>query len=112
MSLPIPVRFLFILLGPDDPTKHFDYHEVGRSLSTLMSDKDFHNSAYTALNKRDLLRSIKTFLDDSIVLPPGQLEDKNLLKSIEKFQRLIQKKRMVAELKIIKEKVIRITNFK
>ena len=33
--------------------------------------------------KRDLLRAIKYFLDDAIVLPPGQLEDPNLLKSIQ-----------------------------
>ena len=51
MSLPIPVRFIFILLGPDDTTGHFNYHEVGRSLSTLMSDVEFHNSAYQARHK-------------------------------------------------------------
>jgi len=33
----IPVRFMFILLGPPDP-KDIDYHEVGRSMSTLMSN--------------------------------------------------------------------------
>lgn len=33
----IPVRFMFILLGPLDP-KDIDYHEVGRSMSTLMSN--------------------------------------------------------------------------
>jgi len=33
----IPVRFMFIILGPPDP-KDIDYHEVGRSMSTLMSN--------------------------------------------------------------------------
>ena len=102
LSLPIPVRFIFILLGPDDPTQNYDYHEVGRSLSTLMSDVDFHNSAYLATSKRDLLRSIKAFLDDSIVLPPGQLEDKKLLQSIETFQRQVHRRKLIAEMKILK----------
>ena len=42
----IPVRFVFVLLGPNDDNE--DYHEVGRSISTLMSDKFFLESAYRA----------------------------------------------------------------
>lgn len=42
----IPVRFMFVLLGPEDG--RIDYHEVGRSISTLMSDKIFLESAYQA----------------------------------------------------------------
>ena len=42
----IPVRFMFVLLGPED--ERIDYHEVGRSISTLMSDKIFLESAYQA----------------------------------------------------------------
>ena len=42
----IPVRFMFVLLGPEDD--RMDYHEVGRSISTLMSDKIFLESAYQA----------------------------------------------------------------
>ena len=37
VALPIPVRFVFVLLGPSKPD--FDYHEVGRSISTLMADE-------------------------------------------------------------------------
>ena len=32
----IPVRFMFILLGPS--ITDLDYHEIGRSISTLMSN--------------------------------------------------------------------------
>lgn len=35
-EVPLPVRFIFILLGPP---LAMDYHEVGRSLSTLMSNQ-------------------------------------------------------------------------
>lgn len=37
LEVPVPVRFLFVLLGPS--STHMDYHEIGRSISTLMSDK-------------------------------------------------------------------------
>lgn len=42
----IPVRFMFIMLGPADLT--LDYHEAGRAVATLMSDKVFLESAYHA----------------------------------------------------------------
>ena len=32
----LPVRFIFILMGP--PSDKMDYHEIGRSISTLMSN--------------------------------------------------------------------------
>ena len=41
VSVPLPVRFIFILLGPQDTS--MDYHEIGRAISTLMSNTDFHN---------------------------------------------------------------------
>lgn len=37
LEVPVPVRFLFVLLGP--PTTSMDYHQIGRSISTLMCDK-------------------------------------------------------------------------
>lgn len=37
LEVPVPVRFLFVLLGPSQA--NVDYHEIGRSFSTLMSDK-------------------------------------------------------------------------
>ncbi|XP_046676842.1 band 3 anion transport protein isoform X2 [Homalodisca vitripennis] len=73
----IPVRFLFILLGPLDA--ELDYHEIGRSISTLMSNADFHTVAYKASERRDLLSAINEFLDFSIVLPPGDWEKQALL---------------------------------
>lgn len=37
LEVPVPVRFIFVLLGPSQ--SNLDYHEIGRSFSTLMSDK-------------------------------------------------------------------------
>ena len=36
-EIPIPTRFLFILLGPKGNRERF--HEIGRSIATLMSDE-------------------------------------------------------------------------
>lgn len=76
-EVPIPVRFLFILMGPKNI--ELDYHEVGRSIATLMSNHHFHEIAYKADDRKDLLSAINEFLDDSIVLPPGNWERQELL---------------------------------
>nr|XP_023013416.1 band 3 anion transport protein-like isoform X1 [Leptinotarsa decemlineata] len=73
----IPVRFIFLLLGPKLP--NIDYHEVGRSISTLMANQQFHSIAYKADTRKELLSAINEFLDDSIVLPPGDWERQALL---------------------------------
>uniref|UniRef100_A0A672I9E6 Anion exchange protein n=1 Tax=Salarias fasciatus TaxID=181472 RepID=A0A672I9E6_SALFA len=67
LEVPVPVRFLFVLLGPSQ--SNVDYHEIGRSFSTLMSDK----VAYFADDRQDLLNGINEFLDCSIVIPPSDL---------------------------------------
>lgn len=56
-----------------------DYHEVGRSIATLMSNDSFHNIAYKAEDRNELLSAINEFLDDSIVLPPGNWQREDLL---------------------------------
>uniref|UniRef100_A0A4W4HA16 Anion exchange protein n=1 Tax=Electrophorus electricus TaxID=8005 RepID=A0A4W4HA16_ELEEL len=81
LEVPVPVRFLFVLLGP--PSTSMDYHQIGRSISTLMSDKSFHEAAYLA----------DDFLDCSIVLPPSELGGEELLRSVAHFQREMLRKR-------------------
>ncbi|XP_014486199.1 PREDICTED: band 3 anion transport protein isoform X3 [Dinoponera quadriceps] len=73
----MPVRFMFTLLGPRNAD--LDYHEIGRSISTLMANTSFHKVAYRATERRELLSAINEFLDDSIVLPPGDWERQALL---------------------------------
>lgn len=76
-EIPIPVRFIFILMGPK--LIDIDYHEVGRSIATLMSNDSFHRIAYRAEDRNELLSAINEFLDDSIVLPPGNWQHEDLL---------------------------------
>ncbi|XP_040043703.1 sodium bicarbonate cotransporter 3 isoform X13 [Gasterosteus aculeatus] len=69
-EVPVPTRFLFLLLGPHG--KGPQYHEIGRSMATLMTDEIFHDVAYKAKDRIDLLSGIDEFLDQVTVLPPGE----------------------------------------
>ncbi|KAF4799333.1 Sodium bicarbonate cotransporter 3 [Turdus rufiventris] len=69
-EVPVPTRFLFLLLGPTG--KAPQYHEIGRSIATLMTDDVFHDVAYKAKDRNDLLSGIDEFLDQVTVLPPGE----------------------------------------
>uniref|UniRef100_A0A8C6UBQ1 Anion exchange protein n=1 Tax=Neogobius melanostomus TaxID=47308 RepID=A0A8C6UBQ1_9GOBI len=116
LEVPVPVRFLFVLLGP--PTTSMDYHQIGRSISTLMSDKQFHEAAYLADDRQDLLNAINSFLDCSIVLPPSEMGGDELLRSVARFQQEMLRKREEEETKLLKEpksledKVALLTPFK
>uniref|UniRef100_A0A8D0GQ77 Anion exchange protein n=1 Tax=Sphenodon punctatus TaxID=8508 RepID=A0A8D0GQ77_SPHPU len=91
LEVPVPVRFLFVLLGPS--SANMDYHEIGRSISTLMSDKQFHEAAYLADDRGDLLNAINEFLDCSVVLPPSEVQGEELLRSVAHFQREMLRRR-------------------
>ncbi|XP_018431105.1 PREDICTED: anion exchange protein 2-like, partial [Nanorana parkeri] len=101
LEVPIPVRFLFLLLGPG--TSNIDYHEIGRSISTLMSDKSFHEAAYLADDRQDLLIAINEFLDCSVVLPPSEVMGEELLRSVALFQREMLRRRQGHEKKVSEE---------
>ncbi|PIO62677.1 band 3 cytoplasmic domain protein, partial [Teladorsagia circumcincta] len=69
-EVPVPTRFIFLMLGP---TGHgSQYKEIGRAIATLMADEIFHDVAYKARNKEDLLDGVDEFLDQVTVLPPGE----------------------------------------
>ncbi|KAJ8290859.1 hypothetical protein GJAV_G00018440 [Gymnothorax javanicus] len=69
-EVPVPTRFLFLLLGPVG--KGTQYHEIGRSMATLMTDEVFHDVAYKAKDRNDLLAGLDEFLEQVTVLPPGE----------------------------------------
>lgn len=54
-------------------------------------------------DRQDLLNAINEFLDCSIVIPPSEVEGKDLLKSIATFQKLLLMKRKEREQKSMKE---------
>ncbi|XP_061590018.1 electrogenic sodium bicarbonate cotransporter 4 isoform X2 [Cololabis saira] len=73
-EVPVPTRFLFILLGPQGKTK--SYNEIGRAIATLMVDDLFSDVAYKAKEREDLIAGVDEFLDEVIVLPPGEWDPK------------------------------------
>uniref|UniRef100_A0AC35U0J7 Anion exchange protein n=1 Tax=Rhabditophanes sp. KR3021 TaxID=114890 RepID=A0AC35U0J7_9BILA len=73
-EVPVPTRFVFILLGPLGHGAQFK--EIGRAISTLMTDEIFHDVAYKAKNREHLLDGVDEFLDQVTCLPPGEWDPK------------------------------------
>ncbi|KAJ6660693.1 hypothetical protein lerEdw1_017690 [Lerista edwardsae] len=91
LEVPVPVRFLFVVLGPDSP--HTNYPEIGRAISTMMSERVFRTDAYLAASRKDLVNSVEEFLDYCIVLPPSEIQSEGLLKSLLPLQKQLLRKR-------------------
>ncbi|RCN48569.1 anion exchange protein [Ancylostoma caninum] len=95
-EVPVPTRFIFLMLGP---TGHGpQYKEIGRAIATLswLMKFIFHDVAYKARNKEDLLDGVDEFLDQVTVLPPGEwdptirIEPPNQIPSQEKRKQIGQ----------------------
>ena len=61
--------------------------------------------AYAAEDRKSLLRAINEFLDDSIVLPPGQLENPDLLKNISKYQDVLAQRKKREKLEQLRKEM-------
>lgn len=90
------------LLHPISVTQ-YDLSEVsflgslGPSLRAIPSPQLFHEAAYQADDRQDLLGAISEFLDGSIVIPPSEVEGRDLLRSVAAFQRELLRKRRERE---------------
>ena len=71
----VPTRFLFILLGPESAVQ--SYHEIGRSMAGSLADEVFHQVAYKAKTREQIVAGLDEFLDQVTVLPPGEW-DRNI----------------------------------
>ncbi|XP_065886531.1 anion exchange protein 2-like isoform X2 [Dysidea avara] len=91
MEVPLPVKFIFIMLGP----QNCDYHEVGRAVATLMNNKAFNEGAYKAKGTHDLIECLEKFLSESILLPPGDW-DQELMKPVIEAAMSARRKSMVS----------------
>ena len=92
VEVQMKVRFVFVLLGPKND--NIDYLEIGRCIGTLMTNKDFHETAYKATDRRDLINSIATFTNKSLclVLPVGNFDEDLLTPIVEWMQDTMKKK--------------------
>lgn len=91
VELPVPVRFLLVLLGPEVP--HTDYTQLGRAAATLMLERVFRMDAYLAQSRGELVRSLESFLDCSLVLPPSDAPSEQALLSLVPVQRELLRRR-------------------
>ncbi|XP_059005441.1 band 3 anion transport protein isoform X1 [Mustela lutreola] len=91
VQLPVPVRFLFVLLGPEAPNT--DYTQLGRAAATLMSERVFRVDAYMAQSKAELVRNLEGFLDCSLVLPPCEAPSEQALLSLVPVQKELLRRR-------------------
>ncbi|KAM4736358.1 LOW QUALITY PROTEIN: sodium bicarbonate cotransporter 3-like [Anableps anableps] len=71
-EVPVPTRFLF--LSARSFGKGLQYHEIGRSIATLMTDEVFHDVAYKAKDRFDLLSGIDEFLDQVTCSASGRMD--------------------------------------
>ncbi|KAM5273387.1 band 3 anion transport protein [Ctenodactylus gundi] len=94
MELPKPVRFLFVLLGPEAP--NMDYTQLGRAVATLMSERVFRTDAYLADSRRELVQSLESFLDCSLVLPPTDAPSEQALQSLVPVQQELLRRRYLS----------------
>lgn len=112
----IPVRFIFLLVGPSD--SGINYSESGRAMGALLADwvskklrslikiKDtsfvwfwvnknlylslcqvFCLEAHLAQTSKEITDAIADFMDCSIVIPPTQIQDKAMLEPVIDFQK-------------------------
>ncbi|XP_056672913.1 band 3 anion transport protein [Monodelphis domestica] len=91
VAVPVPVRFLLVLLGPESP--HVDYTQLGRAAATLMSEKVFRIDAYLAHDRKELVQSLEGFLDCSVVLPPTDAPSEAALLTLVPVQQELLRRR-------------------
>nr|XP_057905326.1 solute carrier family 4 member 1a (Diego blood group) [Doryrhamphus excisus] len=92
LECPVPVRFVFVLLGPSQ--SGVDYSESGRAMGALMADWVFCLEAFLAETDKDLTNAIADFMDCSIVIPPTEIQDQGMLEPIIKFQKKMLQERL------------------
>uniref|UniRef100_A0A672YM79 Anion exchange protein n=1 Tax=Sphaeramia orbicularis TaxID=375764 RepID=A0A672YM79_9TELE len=78
LESPVPVRFVFILVGPS------------QSESTTV----FCLEAFLAQTDKDLTDAIADFMDCSIVIPPTEIQDQTMLAPIIRFQKKMLRDRV------------------
>ncbi|EMP26309.1 Anion exchange protein 2 [Chelonia mydas] len=70
-------------------------------LKHRLPPQEFHESAYLADDRHDLLSAINEFLDCSVVLPPSEVQGEELLRSVAHFQRQMLQKREEQERRLL-----------
>lgn len=92
LESPIPVRFVFALVGPSN--SGVDFSQSGRAMGALMADWVFCLEAFLAQTDKDVTDAIADFMDCGIVLPPTEIQDQKMLEPIISFQQKMLRDRL------------------
>ncbi|XP_064172525.1 band 3 anion exchange protein-like isoform X2 [Anguilla rostrata] len=92
LEAPVAVRFVFAMVGPSQDS--MDYHESGRSMGALMTDRVFNTAAFLADSDRELTEAVADFMDCSIVVPPTEIQNEAMLQSMISFQKKLLRDRL------------------
>lgn len=92
LESPVPVRFVFVLVGPS--RSDMNYSEMGRAMGALLADWVFCLEAFLAQTDTDVTNAIADFMDCSIVIPPTDIQDPEMLKPVINYQRRILRDRL------------------
>uniref|UniRef100_UPI00358F679F anion exchange protein 2-like n=2 Tax=Myxine glutinosa TaxID=7769 RepID=UPI00358F679F len=90
IEVPIPLRFLFLFMGPMDA--NLDYDEAGRCMAALLADQTFQLAAYKVSNQKDLTAALVEFLDYSLLLSSGLEARSEVLYPVYNPRRALQHK--------------------
>merc|ERR1719356_77354 len=71
-------KFIFVIFTPTSDLR-LDAEEIGRSMATLLANKKFQKTVYAMDDKAEIFTAINEFLEDSMVLPPGDWDRASLL---------------------------------
>ncbi|XP_060111244.1 band 3 anion transport protein [Heteronotia binoei] len=91
LEVSVPVKFLFVVLGPDP--HYTTYHEIGRAIATMMSERVFRHDCYLAEERQELVKGLEEFLDCCIVVPPCEIANEQLFKTLLPIQKDLLRKR-------------------
>ena len=70
---------------------------MSSSICSFLPVQHFHDIAYKADSRQDLIDAINEFLDDSMVLPPGEWDKKTLLPIMDMARKKSKAKRKLRE---------------
>jgi len=67
-------RDLFLCLGPSEDSE--EVWQIGRSFAVLMSQEEFAERIDSATSKEDVIATVDTFIDQSVIIPnPNKVKD-------------------------------------
>ncbi|XP_028395702.1 band 3 anion transport protein-like isoform X2 [Dendronephthya gigantea] len=98
LELNLPVKFMFILFSSKHAVRT-DGYQMCRTMGTLFHDKAFRRCAYEAKTCQDITKAFFTFIDGSVMLPPGDWRPDLLTPIAEAISGITRKKNALRKFK-------------